>query len=210
MQRLSIGPLYHEFSRKKPTATDHRVGRDDLSRDRGRAFGTDPNRPGPARQIDCSLQQSTDRSDPNQRRRAGRCACRHHWGNPALDRTMRHLHGQPKNNYANGSALDVPHGAHVCPIADDLIHWSDEIAIPYAPMLGCIGTAPDWGSPTTGPAGPHGGNLDLIEVCPGNTVFLPVFVEGALLYVGDAHAAMGHGELSADRIGDAGGVSAHR
>ena len=28
-------------------------------------------------------------------------------------------------------------------------------------------------------------------------MYLPVFVGGALLYLGDAHAAMGHGELSA-------------
>ena len=39
--------------------------------------------------------------------------------------------------------------------------------------------------------------MDIIETCPGSTVFLPVFVPGALLYLGDAHAAMGHGELSA-------------
>jgi len=92
---------------------------------------------------------------------------------------------------------DVPHGAHVCPIDDAGIHFSDDITIPYAPMLGCIGTAPDWGVPTTGPAGPHGGNMDLIETCPGSTVYLPVYVEGAYLYLGDAHANMGHGELSA-------------
>ncbi|HZW29086.1 MAG TPA: acetamidase/formamidase family protein [Isosphaeraceae bacterium] len=92
---------------------------------------------------------------------------------------------------------DCPHGTHVCPIRDGWIHWSDSVRIPYAPMLGCIGTAPDWGSPTTAPAGPHGGNLDLVETCPGSTIFLPVFVPGGRLYLGDAHAAMGHGELSA-------------
>jgi acetamidase/formamidase len=92
---------------------------------------------------------------------------------------------------------DVPPGAHVCPIRDGRILWSDELSIPYAPMLGCIGTAPHWGVPTTLPAGPHGGNMDIVETCPGNTILLPIFVEGALLYLGDAHAAMGHGELSA-------------
>ncbi len=85
----------------------------------------------------------------------------------------------------------------ICPIRAGQIHWNDEITIPYAPMLGCLGTAPDWGTPTTGPAGNHGGNLDLIEVCPGNAVLLPVFVPGGYLYLGDAHAAQGHGELSA-------------
>lgn len=92
---------------------------------------------------------------------------------------------------------NVPPGAHVCPIRDGLVHWSDDIAIPYQPMLGCIGTAPNWGVPSTAPAGPHGGNMDLVEVCPGSTIHLPVFVTGGLLYLGDAHAAMGHGELSA-------------
>lgn len=104
--------------------------------------------------------------------------------------------GAPKL-LAEWLGLDVPHGAHVCPIRDGQIFWSDDIAIPYRPMLGCIGTAPDWGVPTTGPAGPHGGNLDLVEVAPGSTIFLPVSVPGGFLYLGDAHAAMGHGELSA-------------
>src|SRR5207237_553432 len=73
---------------------------------------------------------------------------------------------------------------------------SASVTIPYAPMLGCIGTAPHWGVPTTVPAGSHGGNMDIVETCPGHTVYLPVFVPGGWLYVGDAHAAMGHGELS--------------
>jgi acetamidase/formamidase len=92
---------------------------------------------------------------------------------------------------------DVPHGAHVCPIRDRRIHFNDQITIDFQPMLGCLGTATDWGVPSTWPAGPHGGNMDIVEVCPGNTVYLPVFVPGGYLYVGDAHAAMGHGELSA-------------
>ena len=104
--------------------------------------------------------------------------------------------GAPKQ-LAEWLGIDVPHGAHVCPIREGQIFWKDNISIPYQPMLGCIGTAPDWGIPSTGPAGPHGGNLDLVEVCPGSTIFLPVKVPGGYLYLGDAHAAMGHGELSA-------------
>jgi acetamidase/formamidase len=42
--------------------------------------------------------------------------------------------------------------------------------------------------------------MDLIEVSPGSTIYLPVYVEGAYLYLGDAHAAMGHGELSASGL----------
>jgi len=95
---------------------------------------------------------------------------------------------------------DCPHGTHVCPIREGKIYWSEETTIPYRPMLGCIGTAPDMGVPTTGPAGVHGGNMDIIETCPGSTVYLPVFVPGAYLYLGDTHAAMGHGELSASGL----------
>lgn len=104
--------------------------------------------------------------------------------------------GSPKQ-LSEWLGTDVPPGAHVCPIRDGEIFWSDDLTIPYAPMLGCIGTAPDWGVPTTAPAGPYGGNMDIVETCPGSTVSLPVFVEGGYLYLGDAHAAMGHGELSA-------------
>jgi amidase len=99
---------------------------------------------------------------------------------------------------------DCPHGTHVSPIRDGLIHWSESVTIPYAPMIGCIGTAPDWGCPTTGPAGTHGGNMDIVETAPGNTITLPVFVPGGLLSLGDLHAAMGHGELSATGLEMAG------
>ncbi len=96
--------------------------------------------------------------------------------------------------------MEVPHGTHICPIEGGKIFWSEELTIPYTPMLGCIGTAPFWGVPSTYPAGPHGGNMDIIETRPGNTVYLPVFVPGGYLYLGDAHAAMGHGELSASGL----------
>lgn len=103
----------------------------------------------------------------------------------------------PTRQLAEWLGTDVPHGARVCPIRDDKVYWTDTIVLPYQPMLGCIGTAPDWGVPNTAGAGNHGGNMDLVEVCPGNTVHLPVFVPGGALYLGDAHAIMGHGELSA-------------
>ena len=41
----------------------------------------------------------------------------------------------------------------------------------------------------------HGGNMDAPEVCPGNTVYFPVNVPGALLYLGHGHAAQGDGEV---------------
>jgi acetamidase/formamidase len=73
-----------------------------------------------------------------------------------------------------------------------------EYSVPLKPMLGCVALAPPITEPVpdTGGFGPWGGNLDFNEIVEGTTVFLPVSVPGALLYVGDAHAAQGDGELS--------------
>jgi amidase len=66
---------------------------------------------------------------------------------------------------------------------------------PAVPMLGCIGVAaPGDFSPTSGPAGSYGGNLDYNEVREGATVILPVYHPGALLFLGDGHALMADGE----------------
>jgi amidase len=79
--------------------------------------------------------------------------------------------------------------------ADGLLRLGP-FAIPLHPMIGSIGTAPaDTQVPSSHP-GPHGGNLDAREVGPGNVLNLPVFVRGALLALGDLHAAMGDGEMN--------------
>jgi len=85
--------------------------------------------------------------------------------------------------------------AHVVRIRHDVVEWNDRIKIPARPMIGVIGTAPLIEAIYTVDNGPHGGNLDVQEVCKGNVLFLPVFVEGALLHVGDAHAVQGDGEI---------------
>jgi acetamidase/formamidase len=80
-------------------------------------------------------------------------------------------------------------------IENGYILWSDELKIAIQPMIGLIGTAPAIGVPKNTENGPFGGNMDIQEVTTGNTIFLPVFVEGGLLHVGDVHAIMGDGEI---------------
>jgi amidase len=87
----------------------------------------------------------------------------------------------------------------ICPIKDDKIHFSDKILIPYKPMIGTIGTALPKTMATKLP-GPNGGNMDQAEVCIGNRLYLPIFVKGALLHLGDVHGAQGDGELSGGAI----------
>jgi len=48
--------------------------------------------------------------------------------------------------------------------------------------------------------GRHGGNMDHNDVAPGTVVYLPVFVAGGLLSVGDVHASMGDGETTGGGI----------
>ncbi|MBI2965825.1 MAG: acetamidase/formamidase family protein [Chloroflexi bacterium] len=68
-------------------------------------------------------------------------------------------------------------------------------AIPIEPFYGTIGTAPTIEAISTLAPGFHGGNMDAADVCPGNTVYLPVNVAGAHLFVGDGHAAQGDAEV---------------
>jgi amidase len=74
--------------------------------------------------------------------------------------------------------------------------------VPVHPMLGCIATAmaPSRGAPPTGDSGSYGGNMDFNEIVEGATVYLPVSVPGALLYVGDGHAVQGDGELNGNAL----------
>jgi acetamidase/formamidase len=64
------------------------------------------------------------------------------------------------------------------------------------PMIGTIGTAPALEAIASGSMGRHGGNLDVPEIAPGSTIYLPVLVPGALLFLGDCHACQGDGEVS--------------
>jgi len=69
------------------------------------------------------------------------------------------------------------------------------------PMLGCIAVAPPaHQSFRTGFLGSYGGNMDYNQLQEGTVVYLPVYAPGALLFVGDGHAAQGDGELTGDAL----------
>jgi len=76
------------------------------------------------------------------------------------------------------------------------------VDVPLAPFFGTIGVAPPKlrGRVSSGPPAAHGGNLDLKELVAGTALFLPVHVPGALLSIGDGHAAQGDGEVSGTAI----------
>ncbi|MBI1394411.1 MAG: amidase [Betaproteobacteria bacterium] len=75
------------------------------------------------------------------------------------------------------------------------------IEIPVRPFPGIVAVAREESGPySTVPPGTFGGNLDIREMTEGSVVHLPVFVEGALFWSGDSHAAQGNGEINLTAI----------
>jgi acetamidase/formamidase len=71
------------------------------------------------------------------------------------------------------------------------------LRFPLAPFLGMVGVTPSGPTPLRSvPPGPFGGNLDVRDLVVGTTLYLPVQVPGAGLFVGDPHYAQGHGEVA--------------
>lgn len=71
-----------------------------------------------------------------------------------------------------------------------------------APFLGVMGVAPGEAGEhsTIPPRAGSGGNIDCKDLVAGSTLYLPVNVDGALVYLGDGHAAQGDGEVGGTAI----------
>ena len=75
------------------------------------------------------------------------------------------------------------------------------VKIPLHPFFGCIGVAPAGGEARSSVVPEaFGGNMDSPEASVGNTVYFPVNTPGAMLFLGDGHAAMGDGEIAGTAI----------
>ena len=76
------------------------------------------------------------------------------------------------------------------------------IVIPLKPFFGSMGVAPapEIGRVSSNPPSRHAGNLDNRELVAGSTLYIPVFVPGALFEIGDGHAAQGDGEVDQTAI----------
>lgn len=80
---------------------------------------------------------------------------------------------------------------------DGILHFDDKRSWPITPFIGTLGVAPDREVTTSlDGQGEWGGNLDIRDVATGNRIYLPIFHEGALFYLGDVHASQGDTEFS--------------
>jgi amidase len=85
-------------------------------------------------------------------------------------------------------------------IEGDRVLFNNRITLPYAPMIGRMGVAPAGDPKPCNTVGRFGGAMSNIAIGPGATVYLPVFVDGALLTIEDVHAAMGDGESASSAV----------
>lgn len=75
------------------------------------------------------------------------------------------------------------------------VYWSKRVTLPYRPHIGTLSTSPEIDSISSLVPDNHGGNMDLPDMGPGSITYLPVRCEGARLFIGDAHACQGDGEI---------------
>jgi amidase len=110
-----------------------------------------------------------------------------------------YLHDAKYDDHFN-SEWKLDHAAGVAMLAKPSEHLKN-YRVKLAPMLGCVAVAPpDKQTFRSGWLGSYGGNMDYNGLREGVTLYLPVYQEGALLFVGDGHAAQGDGELTGDAL----------
>jgi amidase len=78
---------------------------------------------------------------------------------------------------------------------DDLV-LPQGVRLPMAPSMGFVATTPTYTQRTATDSGPYGGDIDMKELVAGSTMFLPVFVPGGMLALGDCHALVGDGAVA--------------
>src|SRR5690625_2969457 len=105
-------------------------------------------------------------------------------------KTVRQLHERDIDIKWN---LDHPDGNTQI---SDANHALSDIQLPMKPFMGCFGLAPPLNQfISTDTSGNYGGNMDYGKFVAGTTAYFPVFVEGALIHLGDGHALQGDGEI---------------
>ena len=92
-------------------------------------------------------------------------------------------------------AESLPEIVRKIDVDEDGVYWSPRITLPYRPHIGTLSCSPEIDSINTLTPDSHGGNMDLPDMGPGSITYLPVRTAGARLFIGDAHACQGDGEV---------------
>ena len=79
---------------------------------------------------------------------------------------------------------------------DGYVVMPSGVRLPINPSMGVVATTPTYPQQTASDSGPYGGDIDMKELVAGSTIFLPVFVPGGMLAIGDCHAVVGDGAVA--------------
>ena len=107
----------------------------------------------------------------------------------------------PQFGALSGTALtalladSLPEIVRKIDVDEDGVYWSKRVTLPYRPHIGTLSCSPEIDSINTLTPDAHGGNMDLPDMGPGSITYLPVRTPGARLFIGDAHACQGDGEV---------------
>ena len=86
------------------------------------------------------------------------------------------------------------------PVAEGQITLGDDWTVPVRPLIGCLATAPARETVLSRHEGTTMWVMSTVARSPpGRSSFLPVAIDGALLYFGDCKAAMADGEVGPHR-----------
>lgn len=92
-------------------------------------------------------------------------------------------------------AESLPEIVRKIDVTEEGVYWSKRVTLPYRPHIGTLSCSPEIDSINTLTPDAHGGNMDLPDMGPGSITYLPVRTPGARLFIGDAHACQGDGEV---------------
>ena len=84
----------------------------------------------------------------------------------------------------------------VMTLEDGKIVLPSGLKLALNPSMGLVATTPTYRQSTASDSGPYGGDIDMKELVEGSVLFLPVFVPGGLLALGDCHAVVGDGAVA--------------
>ena len=89
----------------------------------------------------------------------------------------------------------LPEIVHKVDVDEDGVYWSKRVTLPYWPHIGTLSCSPEIDSTNTLAPDSHGGNMDLPDMGLGSITYLPLRSDGGRLFIGDAHACQGDGEV---------------
>jgi len=81
----------------------------------------------------------------------------------------------------------------VLEVRDGRVLFPGGVSVPARPMLGVIGVIP---AADSSDPGPHGGNMDTVDVRAGSVFHVRAQRDGGWLVLGDAHGIQGEGEIT--------------